>query len=256
MYDTDDRNDPHNPFRRPPAWRWLRACHLVEDNKRPARGRDDDKVREAVRFCRALRRCKDDRAQDRLACKMPVLYQAWLLNQKASLGRSELDARILAGEASQAIARKCLLTEDVVDAYHDVYYCVRNRLHAPDWVMNMAVGRRTHQGLTEADQDVLLKLAATLIATQKVERRLARLHRQEEKARWEVALKAQQALDDLTDLLVQASLPTCGFHKHGGCWRKKRNGKRTDNTTEQTPGSPAPGSPGEACPAGGRVRTA
>ena len=95
------------------------------------------------------------------------------------------------------------------------------------------------------------ELAATLIAEQQVERRLARLQRQEEKSRWENAIHAQKALDHLADLLVQATLLTNGYHKHGGSWRKKRNGKRTDiTTTEQTPGSPAPGSPGEACPAG------
>src|SRR5260370_27643156 len=81
------------------------------------------------------------------------------------------------------------------------------------------------------------ELAATLIAAQKVERRLARLQRQEEKARWEAALKAQQALDHLSDLLVQATLLTRGYPKHGGSLTKKRNGERTDNTTEQTPRS-------------------
>jgi hypothetical protein len=52
------------------------------------------------------------------------------------------------------------LPEAVVDAYHDLFFCVRNRLHARDWIMNMAVGRRARQGLTEADQEVLLKLFA------------------------------------------------------------------------------------------------
>jgi hypothetical protein len=89
------------------------------------------------------------------------------------------------------------------------------------------------------------ELATTLIAAQQVERRLARLQRQEEKARWAAALKAQQALDHLSNLLVQATLMMSGYLKPGSSWRKKRNGKRTD-TTEQTPGSEAPGSPGEA----------
>jgi len=61
----------------------------------------------------------------------------------------------------------------------------------------------------------------TITAAQQVERRLARLQRQEEKARWAAAMMAQQALDHLSDLLVQATLLTEGFHKHGGSWRKK-----------------------------------
>jgi len=94
------------------------------------------------------------------ARKMPVLFEAWQLNQESSLQRWEVEARLLAGETSRDIARKCQLPEAVVDAYHDLYYCVRNRLHARDWVMNLAVGRRARQGLTEADQDVILKLYA------------------------------------------------------------------------------------------------
>jgi hypothetical protein len=70
----------------------------------------------------------------------------------------------------------------------------------------------------------LANLAATLFTSQQVERRLARLQRQEEKARWEAAVKVQQALDHLSGLLLQATLLTSGFHKHGGCWRKKRDG--------------------------------
>jgi len=91
---------------------------------------------------------------------MPVLFEAWQLNQESSLRRWEVEARLLAGEVSRDIAQKCNLPEAVVDAYHDVYYCVRNRLHARDWVMNMAVGRRARQGLSEDDHDLLLKLYA------------------------------------------------------------------------------------------------
>jgi hypothetical protein len=135
------------------------------------------------------------------------------------------------------------------DGRHSPRNCETRRGHGPYFCLSVRrFGRvkREYYG-----KGPMAELAATLLAAQKIERRLARLQRQEEKARWAAALKAQQALDHLLDLLVQATLLTSGYHKHGGCWRKKRNGKRTDTTTEQTPGSPAPGSPGEACPAGG-----
>jgi len=153
-------NDRHNPFC-PPAGRWLWARFLVENKRRLSRSRDDDRVWETVRFCRALRRCQQQElARSRLARKMPVLFEAWQLYQTSSLQRWEVEARLLACEASLDIARKCQLPGAVVEAYHDVYYCVRTRLHARDWVMNLAVGRRARQGLTEADQEILLKLYA------------------------------------------------------------------------------------------------
>lgn len=160
MREIDDRNDPHNPFRRPPAWRWARACHLVENNKRPARGRDDDRVREAVRFYRSWLRCEGKSAYDKLARKMPAPYQAWQLHQDSSLARSVLEARLLTNEATREVARKCAFTEDVVEAYSDLYYDVRNRLHARDWLITLAIGRGTHSGLTGAGLDVLVKLYA------------------------------------------------------------------------------------------------
>jgi hypothetical protein len=87
-------------------------------------------------------------------------FHAWQLYQGSSFPRGEVEARLLAGEANQAIAQKCQLLEDVVEAYHDTFFSVRGRLHAKDWVMNVAVGRRARQELTEDDQEVLLKLFA------------------------------------------------------------------------------------------------
>jgi hypothetical protein len=148
--------DPHNPYC-PPAWRWHRACRLVENGRRPSRIRDDDRVREAVRFCRALRRCQDEHARTRLARKMPALYLAWQMFQETSWQRWELEARFLAREDTPGIARKCDLPPAAIDLYHDLFFAVRGRLHASDWVACRVIGPRASQGLTESDTDVLLK---------------------------------------------------------------------------------------------------
>jgi hypothetical protein len=94
------------------------------------------------------------------------------------------------------------------------------------------------------------ELAAILFTQQQVERRQARLQRQKEKARWQAAQNAQQELDHLSGLLLQAELLTNGFHKHGGCWRKRRDEQHRKTTRENVSGTGAPGSPGNARPAG------
>jgi hypothetical protein len=149
-------NSPCNPFKLP-AYRWHRACYLAE-NKRRCRVGDDCRVQEVTRFCRALRCCQQGRDRARLARKMPDLYAAWQLYRESSLLRWEVEARFLAGETNDVIARKCQLPEAVVDAYGDIFFAVRNRLHAKDWLINVVVGRRAHQGLAEHDQEILLKV--------------------------------------------------------------------------------------------------
>jgi hypothetical protein len=112
-----------------------------------------------VRFYKALRGCEDEQAQARLADQEPALYRAWQLHGQASLPRWEVEARLLANEGHDTIARKCELTPTVVTTYHDIFFAVRNRLHARDWVMTCVVGPKAHRGqLTEEDQDVFLKL--------------------------------------------------------------------------------------------------
>ena len=129
---------------------------------RPAAGspaaRDDGQVREAVRFYRALQRRGDDRAQAKLSGKMPSLYQAWQLYQEPSWEAWVLEAHLLAGEETRVIAQKCGLHVDVVDVYHDVFFDVRDRLRAHDWVLCRVIGPRVSQRFRESDRDVLLKL--------------------------------------------------------------------------------------------------
>jgi hypothetical protein len=94
---------------------------------------------------------------------MPTLYQAWQLFQESSLRRSELEARFLAREDTPAIARKCDLPPAAIDLYHDLFFAVRGRLHASDWVACRVIGPRAHQVLTESDTDVLLQIAFILV---------------------------------------------------------------------------------------------
>jgi len=150
---------PQSPLR-PPGWRWLRAGYLVDNGRRLSRCRDDNKVWDAVAFYRALRSCQDERGRARLARKMPAFFEAWQVYQQASLVRWEVEARLLANEETEAIARKCGLSANAVEVFHDTFFSVRPHLRARDWIMNCVIGPKVHRGLKETDQDELLKLYA------------------------------------------------------------------------------------------------
>jgi len=153
-----DYISPQSPLR-PPGWRWLRACQVVENRLR-VRVRDDDRVRDAVAFYRALQRCQNERGRARLARKIPAFFEAWLVYQQSSLKRWELEARLLANEETDAIVRKCGLSANAVEVFHDTFFTVRPHLRARDWIMNCVMGSKAHRVLTETDQDLLLKLYA------------------------------------------------------------------------------------------------
>jgi hypothetical protein len=156
MGHTTELDSPLSPFR-PPAWRWQRACYLAEHEQRASARRDDVQVREALRFCRILRRGSGEQGLARLARQSPVLYDAWLLFRDSSLRRWELEARILAGQSSAAIAARCCLPVDVIDAYHNTFFRVREHLLAGDWVMSRVFGPQLRSALTASNAELVLK---------------------------------------------------------------------------------------------------
>jgi hypothetical protein len=77
---------------------------------------------------------------------------------RTSFQRWELEARLLAGESSDAIAQKCHTTPDTVEAYHQLFYCVRPALDAPIRVYTRILPAKVHTGLSEDDAELLLKV--------------------------------------------------------------------------------------------------
>jgi hypothetical protein len=152
--ELDFRDDPFSS----PAWRWLRASCLAEQGRRASPRRDDERVREALRFCREMRRSLHERGLSSLARRMPTLYQAWCMFQDSSQRRWECEARLLAGQSTPAIADRCGLPGEVVDNFHDLFFAVRPHLEARDWIMNRVIGRKAHVGLQQSDKADLLRL--------------------------------------------------------------------------------------------------
>jgi hypothetical protein len=152
-------NDPADPFL-PLDWRWRRAAVLL-DHGELFTVADDYAVREAAAFLRAWRSCQDEVDRPRLALDMPALYGAHRLSRAAdAFAKWEVEARLLTDEPYARIAEKCGRETQVIKAYHETFFCVRDRLQAEGYVLHQVIGPKAHAGLTEADVDVILKLYA------------------------------------------------------------------------------------------------
>jgi hypothetical protein len=152
-------NQPENIFR-PVDWRWRRATDLVDGGGPLCPGHDDGPVQEAVRYLRVWRGCQAEADMQRLAREMPNLYAAHQLYLARSFQTWEAQARLLTEEPFEVIASKCGSSPRVIDAYHDTFFHVRDRLHVEGYVIFQVIGPKARGGLTEADVDVILKIYA------------------------------------------------------------------------------------------------
>jgi hypothetical protein len=145
---------------RSPDWRWRRAVRLVDHGRRLSRRRDDGQVCEAVHFLRELRRLGGESTPD-FTRRHPALAAAHALYAAGeSWPRSELEARLLTDESFGQIAARSGMSDATVAAYHDLFFDVRHRLHASDWVAVHALGRDGRIGFADGDAGRLLKAYA------------------------------------------------------------------------------------------------
>jgi hypothetical protein len=139
----------------------VRATRLVAEGKQPDHPRDDDRSREAWRLYRDLNDGGDEARQALL--EATPLGEAHAFYATADpLKQAELEARLLARQTDAEIAARVGLSAAAVAAYHDTYYCVRDRLGAEHYVINVCIGEKVHTGLTEGDSGLLLKLLGFL----------------------------------------------------------------------------------------------
>ena len=71
--------------------------------------------------------------------------------------RFEVDARILAKEPFDSIAKKCHLSVPAITAYEALFFNVLDRLEATSYIAHTVIGPKLHEGLTPSDIDVLWK---------------------------------------------------------------------------------------------------
>jgi hypothetical protein len=145
--------DPDNAP--PPDWRWRLGGHLAR-NKRivPAKWIDPWVCTAALMHLSESNRTDPAKALPDQPPGAPGALAIY--RNRTSFQRWELEARLLAGESSGTIAQKCNSTPDTVEAYHQLFYCVRPALDAP--VYTRILPAKVHTGLSEDDVELLLKV--------------------------------------------------------------------------------------------------
>ena len=156
-----------HPYR-PVNWRWERARVVKEYGKlTPGRNRDDHWTRIAVKFRAAKDRCKTEADLYRLFDTWPDLAMAYELwdEEGFNIGRSnamryEIEARLLAGESFESIAKRSGLSQNVLKYYERLFFNVTDRLDNKMYIFHVAIGDTLHRGMTDRDYAVIWKLYA------------------------------------------------------------------------------------------------
>jgi hypothetical protein len=92
---------------RPVDWQWQRAAQLLATGRRPSRSGNDKYVAMALRFQRAWLKGSPEQVEQRFTKTAPGLFEAYdLYANSAESHRWELEARLLAIEPADAIAKK------------------------------------------------------------------------------------------------------------------------------------------------------
>jgi hypothetical protein len=137
-------------FTRVPHWRWLRAQCLVAKGASPNPQIDDDWVLHAR-----------NAVAGRTAGRAAAAIEAALAVRDGPLERRwELEARLLTDESLEHVALKCALPVETVGAFAHVFFAVRERQKAKDWLMLRAVGYSPLSGFKSPQPGGLWKYAA------------------------------------------------------------------------------------------------
>ena len=119
----------HDPFL-PPHWRWLRALRLAEKASHRLKGVNDPAIPPVIEFLLARRK-----ANYKVTPMYAALEAALALHEDDSPRQWEVRARLLAGQSDDEIAVRCKLQPSVVEWYATLFYDIRPRLEATDWLV-------------------------------------------------------------------------------------------------------------------------
>jgi hypothetical protein len=153
---------PSSPLR-PLDARWRLASELIRQGiRRPRRRWCDPWTRRALRFLRHAARVGGP-DHPKVVRKDPALAGALgLRSGPDQLSRLAVEARLLAGQSDEVIARRGALPAEVVTVYEAVFFNVRHRLDAADSILFTAIGPRLYAEDGEPAPDVVVKLLAFL----------------------------------------------------------------------------------------------
>ena len=147
---------------RPPDWRWLRAARLRSEGQEPGHHVDNAYQVTLLKFQNRLAACRDSNDWLRLRLSMPSLFEAWLVQHEGGPEmQAELKSRLLAREPLTVIAKKAAMQPKAVRWFERVFFCVRDRLEAPSYIIQQAI-KLHEKGGGDPVYKVWLLLAYTL----------------------------------------------------------------------------------------------
>lgn len=143
------------------TWRFDRVLQMTDKRwarAKPCKTYDDQYVRTARAFILQWR-MKSPEYRPYLYPEFPGIYHAYGLHtSRDELVKHILQARLLAGQSDQEIARSLHLTPQCVHWYEAVFFNVRDRLEAKDWVVRAVLGPAVERGVVQRPWDATLKL--------------------------------------------------------------------------------------------------
>ena len=153
-----------NSPRRAPHWRWLRASQIDSGGPRASRKLDGpagfEWIRRASRMKRRWERAGNNAAGVyALMLRDPHMFWAHTIwHEEKNPTRWAIEARVLAEESDEEIAEKMGTEAEIVAAYVNVFFDVRDRLRHMDYVLNVVLGDAVTRGLQDRQYDLLWKL--------------------------------------------------------------------------------------------------
>jgi hypothetical protein len=130
-----------NPFTKP-HWRWTRACWMAKHYPRASPRLDDADTRYTFWFLRCMGRCQSKRERAEVDEEFADRVAARQIHRNNGNVRLELECRLLARQTDEQIAKIMSLPVLVVSMYERIFFDVRPRLHASDWIVKSAIGNR------------------------------------------------------------------------------------------------------------------
>lgn len=124
------RDYPH----RVPDWRWQQVIRRVNLHS-------DDYVNIATKFYIDLMSAKETNDFQLVYAEYPDLYLAWdIYSEVIGNRKGELEARILARESLDIIAKKLSMPVPAIISYEATFFNVLDRLDSPGYILHFAIG--------------------------------------------------------------------------------------------------------------------
>jgi hypothetical protein len=153
-----------NSLRRSPHWRWLRATEIDAGGHKATKRIDGPDgfhwIRRALRMKRRYEVASGTTAglYALMLRDTPMFWAHSLWVEEKNPTRWAIEARVLAGESDEQIADKVGTDVDVINAYINVFFDVREKLNNIDYVTQVVMGDAVTRGLQERHYDLLWKM--------------------------------------------------------------------------------------------------